>query len=117
MYPCDEHENDRMDIYHRFFAVARRGQLHQSPHANVKLPETVVASVECYNMASFLGRHTNMSSYTTDLDDFMGGREFDGHLAVSPSASAPTDSAPLEPQVGKKRKAEKEPEVSSVSSV
>ncbi|KAI4679828.1 Secondary metabolism regulator lae1 [Alternaria sp. BMP 2799] len=39
MYPCDEPENDRMDIYHQFFAVARRGQLHQSPHANVKLPE------------------------------------------------------------------------------
>ncbi|KAI4914116.1 hypothetical protein J4E85_010628 [Alternaria conjuncta] len=41
MYPCDEHENDRMDIYHQFFAVARRGQLHQAPHANVKLPEAV----------------------------------------------------------------------------
>ena len=32
-----------------------------------------------------------MSSYATDLDDFMGGREFDGHLAVSRSPSAPAD--------------------------
>lgn len=24
-------EKDRMDIYHQFFAVARRGQLHQAP--------------------------------------------------------------------------------------
>jgi SAM-dependent methyltransferase len=31
MYPCDEPEKDRMDIYHQFFAVARRGQLHQAP--------------------------------------------------------------------------------------
>lgn len=31
MYPCDEAEKDRMDIYHQFFAVARRGQLHQAP--------------------------------------------------------------------------------------
>ena len=52
MYPCDEPENDRMDIYHQFFAVARRGQLHQAPHANVKLPGPF-ASVECDNMALF----------------------------------------------------------------
>ncbi|RAR02792.1 s-adenosyl-l-methionine-dependent methyltransferase [Stemphylium lycopersici] len=31
MYPCDEPEKDRMDIYHQFFAVARRNQLHQAP--------------------------------------------------------------------------------------
>ncbi|KAI4681861.1 uncharacterized protein J4E84_007458 [Alternaria hordeiaustralica] len=77
MYPCDEHENDRMDIYHQFFAVARRGQLHQAPHANVKLPESVrkchVEQVRVQN---------------------------------------PT--APPEPQAGKKRKAEKEPEVSTI---
>ncbi|KUJ08731.1 S-adenosyl-L-methionine-dependent methyltransferase [Mollisia scopiformis] len=28
MFPCDEAEMDRMDIYHKFFAVARRGHLH-----------------------------------------------------------------------------------------
>lgn len=31
MYPCDEPEKDRMDIYHKLFAVARRDQLHQAP--------------------------------------------------------------------------------------
>jgi len=54
-----------------------------------------------------------MSSYNTELDDYMGGRkfdEFDGHLPVSRSPSAPTEAAPPEPQVNKKRKAEKEPE-------
>ncbi|KAI9810621.1 MAG: Secondary metabolism regulator lae1 [Pycnora praestabilis] len=29
MYPCDEQEKDRMDIYHKIFSVARREQLHQ----------------------------------------------------------------------------------------
>ncbi|OCK90767.1 LaeA-like protein [Cenococcum geophilum 1.58] len=31
MYPCDEPEKDRMDIYHKLFLVARREQLHQTP--------------------------------------------------------------------------------------
>ena len=31
MYPCDELEKDRMDIYHKLFTVARRDQLHQAP--------------------------------------------------------------------------------------
>lgn len=31
MYPCDEPEKDRMDIYHKLFLVARREQLHQAP--------------------------------------------------------------------------------------
>ncbi|KAF2258450.1 methyltransferase LaeA [Lojkania enalia] len=31
MYPCDEPEKDRMDIYHKLFLVARRDQLHQAP--------------------------------------------------------------------------------------
>lgn len=31
MYPCDEQEKDRMDIYHKLFSVARRDQLHQAP--------------------------------------------------------------------------------------
>jgi trans-aconitate methyltransferase len=31
MYPCDEEEKDRMDIYHKIFEVARRGSLHQAP--------------------------------------------------------------------------------------
>ncbi|KAF8854588.1 methyltransferase LaeA [Acephala macrosclerotiorum] len=31
MYPCDEMEMDRMDIYHKFFQVARRNQLHATP--------------------------------------------------------------------------------------
>lgn len=31
MYPCDESEKDRMDIYHQLFIVARRGHLHQTP--------------------------------------------------------------------------------------
>jgi hypothetical protein len=30
-YPCDEPEKDRMDIYHKLFAVARRDMLHQAP--------------------------------------------------------------------------------------
>ncbi|KAI4924577.1 hypothetical protein J4E85_007693 [Alternaria conjuncta] len=50
-----------------------------------------------------------MSSHNTELDDFMQGREFEGHLAVSRSPSAPPEPAP-EPQTNKKRKAEKEPE-------
>jgi len=50
-----------------------------------------------------------MSSHNTELDDFMQGREFEGHLAVSRSPSAPADRTP-EPQTNKKRKAEKEPE-------
>lgn len=31
LYPCDEPEKDRMDIYHKLFLVARRDQLHQAP--------------------------------------------------------------------------------------
>ncbi|KAF2868712.1 methyltransferase LaeA [Massariosphaeria phaeospora] len=31
MYPCDEPEKDRMDIYHKLFLVALRDQLHQAP--------------------------------------------------------------------------------------
>lgn len=31
MYPCDEAEKDRMDIYHKFFSVARRDVLHSAP--------------------------------------------------------------------------------------
>ena len=31
MYPCDEPEKDRMDIYHKLFLVARRERLHQAP--------------------------------------------------------------------------------------
>lgn len=31
MFPCDEPEKDRMDIYHKLFTVARREQLHQAP--------------------------------------------------------------------------------------
>ncbi|KAK8187599.1 LaeA-like protein [Phyllosticta capitalensis] len=31
MYPCDEQEKDRMDIYHKLFLVARRENLHQAP--------------------------------------------------------------------------------------
>ncbi|KAF2668219.1 LaeA-like protein [Microthyrium microscopicum] len=31
LYPCDEDEKDRMDIYHKIFEVARRGQLHTAP--------------------------------------------------------------------------------------
>jgi SAM-dependent methyltransferase len=31
MFPCDEAEMDRMDIYHKFFSVARRGVLHSTP--------------------------------------------------------------------------------------
>ncbi|KAF1988618.1 LaeA-like protein [Aulographum hederae CBS 113979] len=31
MYPCDEQEKDRMDIYHKLFDVARREVLHQAP--------------------------------------------------------------------------------------
>lgn len=30
-YPCDEPEKDRMDIYHKLFAVARRDMLHHAP--------------------------------------------------------------------------------------
>ena len=28
MYPCDEQEKDRLDIFHRFFQVARKEVLH-----------------------------------------------------------------------------------------
>lgn len=31
MYPCDEQEQDRLDIYHRFFQVARHERLHTAP--------------------------------------------------------------------------------------
>ncbi|KZF21952.1 methyltransferase LaeA [Xylona heveae TC161] len=31
MYPCDEQEKDRMDIYHKFFLVACHEKLHQAP--------------------------------------------------------------------------------------
>ncbi|KAH8813337.1 S-adenosyl-L-methionine-dependent methyltransferase [Xylogone sp. PMI_703] len=31
MFPCDEAEKDRMDIFHKFFLVARRDQLHSTP--------------------------------------------------------------------------------------
>ncbi|KAF2731559.1 LaeA-like protein [Polyplosphaeria fusca] len=31
MYPCDEPEKDRMDIYHQLLLVARRNALHQAP--------------------------------------------------------------------------------------
>lgn len=31
MFPTDEQEMDRMDIYHKFFSVARRGALHSTP--------------------------------------------------------------------------------------
>ncbi|KAF2112111.1 methyltransferase LaeA [Lophiotrema nucula] len=31
MYPCDEPEKDRMDIYHQLLLVARRQALHQAP--------------------------------------------------------------------------------------
>ncbi|KAF2662629.1 LaeA-like protein [Lophiostoma macrostomum CBS 122681] len=31
MYPCDEPEKDRMDIYHKLFLVARRDNLHTAP--------------------------------------------------------------------------------------
>ncbi|MCJ1468465.1 Secondary metabolism regulator lae1 [Pseudocyphellaria aurata] len=30
MYPCDEQEKDRMDIFHKMFSVARREQLHST---------------------------------------------------------------------------------------
>ncbi|KFY66156.1 hypothetical protein V496_02148 [Pseudogymnoascus sp. VKM F-4515 (FW-2607)] len=31
MFPCDEAEKDRMDIFHKLFNVARRGALHSAP--------------------------------------------------------------------------------------
>lgn len=31
MYPCDEPEKDRMDIYHKLFLVARWEHLHEVP--------------------------------------------------------------------------------------
>jgi len=31
MYPCDEQEMDRMDIFHKFFQVARHEVLHTAP--------------------------------------------------------------------------------------
>ncbi|MCJ1253639.1 Secondary metabolism regulator lae1 [Lignoscripta atroalba] len=31
MYPCDEQEKDRMDIFHKLFLVARNESLHQAP--------------------------------------------------------------------------------------
>jgi len=32
MFPCDEQEKDRMDIYHKFFLVARGEKLHSAPY-------------------------------------------------------------------------------------
>jgi len=31
LFPCDENEKDRLDIYHTFFAVARKEKLHSAP--------------------------------------------------------------------------------------
>ncbi|MCJ1224937.1 Secondary metabolism regulator lae1 [Toensbergia leucococca] len=31
MYPCDEQEKDRMDIFHKLFLVARKEKLHSAP--------------------------------------------------------------------------------------
>ncbi|KAI9682341.1 MAG: Secondary metabolism regulator lae1 [Caeruleum heppii] len=31
MYPCDEQEKDRLDIFHKFFLVARDDMLHKAP--------------------------------------------------------------------------------------
>jgi methylase of polypeptide subunit release factors len=33
-WPAQQEEKDRMDIYHKIFEVARRGQLHQAPLYN-----------------------------------------------------------------------------------
>lgn len=38
LFPCDEMEMDRHDIYHKFFSVARNGALH-SPHIKISAPE------------------------------------------------------------------------------
>ncbi|OBT67018.1 hypothetical protein VE03_04506 [Pseudogymnoascus sp. 23342-1-I1] len=32
MFPCDEDEKDRMDIFHQFFLVVRRGELFSAKH-------------------------------------------------------------------------------------
>ncbi|KAI9704062.1 MAG: hypothetical protein M1820_005684 [Bogoriella megaspora] len=31
MFPCDEKEKDRLDMFHKFFLVARRDSLHSAP--------------------------------------------------------------------------------------
>lgn len=38
MYPCDENEQDRLDLFHRVLCVARREILH-SP--NIKIPSSI----------------------------------------------------------------------------
>ncbi|KAF4611378.1 hypothetical protein G7Y89_g15635 [Cudoniella acicularis] len=42
LFPCDELEMDRMDIYHKFFSVARGGALHSAP---VNQPEPRILDV------------------------------------------------------------------------
>ncbi|KAI4714545.1 hypothetical protein J4E89_000225 [Alternaria sp. Ai002NY15] len=69
MYPCDEPENDRMDIYHQFFAVARRGQLHQAPHANVKLPEAVRKAASWQEAKGREGARAEQESHAEPLCD------------------------------------------------
>lgn len=39
MYPCDENEQDRLDLFHRVLCVARKEILH-SP--NVKIPPSIM---------------------------------------------------------------------------
>ncbi|KAK3943705.1 hypothetical protein QBC46DRAFT_361711 [Diplogelasinospora grovesii] len=38
MFPCDEHEKERLDIFHKFFSVARKGALHSAPVHNQENP-------------------------------------------------------------------------------
>ncbi|KAL1875318.1 hypothetical protein VTK73DRAFT_10155 [Phialemonium thermophilum] len=42
MFPCDEEERDRLDIFHKFFTVARRGQIHSAPLFPNQAPHRVL---------------------------------------------------------------------------
>ncbi|KAK1767094.1 S-adenosyl-L-methionine-dependent methyltransferase [Phialemonium atrogriseum] len=42
MFPCDEEEKDRLDIFHKFFCVARRGELHTAPLLPDQAPHRIL---------------------------------------------------------------------------
>ncbi|KAF2458167.1 methyltransferase LaeA [Lineolata rhizophorae] len=47
LFPCDEAEKDRMDIYHKLFLVARREQLHQAPITRVPWDHNRILDLGC----------------------------------------------------------------------
>lgn len=62
MYPCDEPEKDRMDIYHKLFLVARRERLHQAPIPENWAPRILDlgcgTGIWAIDMAEYVAFHT-----------------------------------------------------------